>query len=475
MFRAEVTQFFIYRWRYIVGYSLIALLLAILLTLSMFFAPGGVSNSEIASVIQSDDMAITQPSSLIVINAPYYALQAISLEIFGVTNFSIKLPSLILGLLSAIGLIMLLRRWFSRNIAVLTSLIAVTTGQFLFIAQNGTPGVLYLFWPVALLVIGTQITRAKRLRALWKVMFALVAALSLYTPLSIYPLIAVAIATLLHPHLRHIVRRLSKAKVAMAGAASLVILLPLIYGIIVDPQLGLQLLGVPSSWPPDLLENGKTLFKQYLWFWEPSATTLMTPVFGLGSSILIVMGLYNLIRTRETTRSYLIFTWFLLLIPVLILNPNFTTVSFLPSVLLLAIGLTSLISYWYKLFPFNPYARVAGLLPIVVLVGALITSGLERYFYGYHYDPRTASHFSQDVSLLPKDTHNIIVGEDEEAFYRVIEKHSNVTLISEPEGDSFTTTRQAKGNFPEYVVERIITSGRINEADRFYIYKKIAE
>ena len=175
MARVEFTQFFIYRWRYIVGYSIVALLLALLLTLAMFFAPGGISSAEMNAVIQSDDLAITQSSSLIIANAPYYALQAISLEIFGVSNFSIKLPSLILGLLSAVGLIMLLRRWFSRNIAVLASLIAVTTGQFLFIAQNGTPGVLYLFWPVALLVLGTQITRGKHFRTFWKVLFGLVA------------------------------------------------------------------------------------------------------------------------------------------------------------------------------------------------------------------------------------------------------------------------------------------------------------
>lgn len=472
MARVEFTQFFIYRWRYIVGYSVVALLLALLLTLAMFFAPGGISSAEMNSVIQSDDLAITQPSSLIVANAPYYALQAISLEIFGVSNFSIKLPSLILGLLSAVGLIMLLRRWFSRNIAVLASLIAVTTGQFLFIAQNGTPGVLYLFWPVALLVLGTQITRGKRFRTFWKVLFGLVAAFSLYTPLSVYPLIAIAVAVILHPHLRHIVRRLSLAKITIATSSALVILTPLIYGIATNPQLGLRLLGVPSSWPPDLWENIQTLFSQYLLFWEPSATTLMTPVFGFGSTILILLGLYRLIRTRETTRSYLITTWLILLVPVLLLNPGFTTVSFLPSVLMLAAGLTSLIGYWYRLFPFNPYARVAGLIPIVVLVGTLIFSGLERYFYGYHYDPRTSAHFSQDVSLLPRHPAEIVVGEDEKAFYAVVAKHSDLTLVDSPSSDSFVATREAKGDYEGYYVSQIITNSRQADADRFYIYKK---
>ncbi len=48
--------------------------------------------------------------------------------------------------------------------------------------------------------------------------------------------------------------------------------------------------------------------------------------------------------------------------PVILINPIFTSVTFVPIVLLLAAGLTSLIGYWYRLFPRNPYARVAGLI-----------------------------------------------------------------------------------------------------------------
>ena len=86
-------------------------------------------------------------------------MQAGVFEVFGINTFTIKLPSLILGLLSAGGLILLLRRWFTLNVAVLTSLIAIATGQFLFIAQLGAPSIMYIFWPVAILLLGTQITR----------------------------------------------------------------------------------------------------------------------------------------------------------------------------------------------------------------------------------------------------------------------------------------------------------------------------
>ncbi len=191
-----------YRWRYILGYTIIGLLLAGLLVFAGLYVPRGLyplkrcaqRSEQIVFLSQSDSFAIT--------NLPYYLLQAAIFHAFGVYDFTIKIPSLILALFSAIGLILLLRRWFTPNIAVLASLIAVTTGQFLFVAQNGTPGILYIFWPVLLLLLGTQVTRAKRFRVLWKFLFAAAAALSLYTPLSIYPLIAIVLALILHPHLR---------------------------------------------------------------------------------------------------------------------------------------------------------------------------------------------------------------------------------------------------------------------------------
>ena len=283
----DFSKYFLYRWRYVIGYTLVGLLLASLLVFAGLFLPGGLSSQEMASVVRSESLSLQDPSTLAIANMPYYALQAGVFAVFGVSIFTIKLPSLLLALFSAVGLIILLRRWFKPNIAVLASLIAISTGQFLFIAQSGTPSVLYIFWPIVLLLLGTQITRGKRLRFLWKVLFVIFAALSLYTPLSVYPLIAIILTVALHPHLRNAVRKLSKVRVAFAGAIFALLVAPLIWFIILTPQLGLTLLGVPTTWPPDLLANAVTVLKQYFLFWEPSATEVMTPVFGLGSAILI--------------------------------------------------------------------------------------------------------------------------------------------------------------------------------------------
>jgi len=465
----DFSKYFLYRHRYVIGYGLIGLLLTALLIFAGFYLPGALSAAETRSVVRASSLSLSDTSSLAITNLPYYAFQAGIFAVFGVSIFTIKLPSLILALLSAIGLVLLLRRWFKPNIAVLASLIAISTGQFLFIAQSGTPSVLYIFWPILLLLLGTQITRGKKWRFLWKILFAIVAGLSLYTPLSVYPLIAIVLAMVLHPHLRSIVRRLSKVRLSIVTVIFLAIITPLVLLCISSPQLGLALLGVPTSWPPDLGANAIIVLKQYFLFWEPSATELMTPVFGLGSALLIVLGIYRLIRTRETTRSYLIIFWFICLIPVLLLNPSFTSVTFVPSVLMLAAGLTSLIGYWYRLFPLNPYARIAGLVPIVLFVGILLTTGLVRYGYGYHYSPNVAPLFSTDLALLPENT-TIVVSNEEYPFYKAVAKYEKnlqvTTALTKP---TAVVSHDAWKNTDGYTITRIITNSRADLADRWYM------
>ena len=471
----DFSKYFIYRWRYILGYTFIGLLLAGLLVFVGLYLPGGLSAAEMTSAAKSASLSFSDSATLAMANLPYFALQALAFHLFGISIFTIKLPSLILALLSAIGFILLLRRWFKPNIAVLTSVIAITTGQFLFIAQQGAPSILYVFWPIVLLLLGTQITRGKKFRFFWKVLFAISAALSLYTPLGIYPLIAIGLAIVLHPHLRNAVRKLSKPRLTIVSVLFVALLTPLAYGIFINPQLGLTLIGVPSVWPPDFAANAMTVLKQYFVFWEPGTSTLMTPVFGLGSVILISLGFYRMVRTRETTRSYLIIIWIICLLPVLLLNPAFTSVTFVPSMLMLAAGLTSLIGYWYRLFPLNPYARITGLVPIIILVFALSVSGLARYVYGYHYSTSQAALFSKDLALLPKDTRELIVSDDERAFYAAVAKYrENISIVTVPTSDSFVVTRDARQAFEGFRIDRIITNGYTNNADRLYIYKKTA-
>lgn len=484
-----VTDFTTYKYRYQIGYGLIILVLVTLLVVAGLYVPGGLSTAEMHATVASSNLTTADLSSFAIADLPYYLLQKASLAIFGITIFSIKLPSLILGFASAVGMFFLLRRWFKHNIAVIASTLTIATGQFLFVSQNGTPSIMLVFWSIYLLLLAMLIVRNARHSTLWTFAFFASAALSLYTPLSAYVLLAIGSAALLHPHLRFMLRRLSKLKFAAASLVSLILIVPLIYGIIKDPSIGLDLLGVPTVLP-HFGANLTQLVTQYFDVISPTSGAIMTPIFSFGSIALIVLGLFHIIRAHHTARSYIISVWGLLLIPILLINPDFVSITFVPLVLLLATGVQTLLHQWYRLFPKNPYARVVGLLPLTILVGGLLLSGVERYMYGYHYDPLTATSFSRDLRLLNQELRKssgnitLVVSEENKAFYQAVAKntkqHKAVTLtvatIASSTTDTIIVERDKHASTPISIpLQKVITNTHANDADRFYLYKNTSK
>lgn len=474
----NITDFLLYRWRYILGYGVILLVVVSLMVIAGLYIPGALSQAEINSVVTSSQpLRAFDPAQII--NLPYHLLQRASISLFGVTIFSVKLPSLILGGLSIVGMLLLLRGWFHRNVAVLTTLLIITTGQFLFTAQNGTPGIVYIFWSVWLLVAALMISRRTALGWLWKIVLAVIIALSLYTPLSIYIIVALLSAIALHPHLRYLVRRLSIPKTALACLVGLVLIAPLIYTIWQHPEVGLTLLGWPSG-PIDIQANILRILKQYFDFVAPASGTFMTPIYGFGSIALIVLGIMRLVTTKYTARSYIITAWSLLLIPVLIINPSFVSITFVPALLLMAMGVASLLHMWYSLFPRNPYARIVGLVPLIILMGGMLLSGVDRYMYGYSYDPRIAGFFSKDLRLINRQIKQangapltLVTSKEEQPFYTVVAKHAKQLTVTTdwPSKQPFIATRAVYHAEKRPQPSRIVTDPSSANADRFYIYK----
>lgn len=477
MSRLDITNSFFYRRRYIIGYGLVAIGLIAVLLFAGFYLPGGISTTEMQSTIKSNTINFSDLNTLAITNLPYHLLQKISLDTFGLSVISIKLPSILLSFLSAIGMVILLSRWFKPNISVLASLIAITTGQFLFIAQDGTPGILYLFWAVWLMLLATMAITKTKYRTIIKICFFILAALSLYTPLSIYILIAMLTSTLIHPHLRYLFRRISRPELIAGLVFAIILTIPLILACVKNLSLALTLLGIPLHWP-DFMSNIGSLGTQYFGFIGPKSSTMITPVFALGSILIITLGIFNTIKNRETARSYIILTWLLCLTPFIVFNPSLNIAMFLPLVLLLAYGLKFLLSYWYSLFPNNPYARIGGLIPIIILVVALVISGTDRYIYSYRYDPNIVPLFSKDITLIPKNTKKLVVSSNEIPFYTLLEKYNNnITITENAKGDDVTllATKEAKKNFTGYKIDKIITTQSLKDADRFYLYKKITD
>ncbi|PLS81210.1 hypothetical protein CYG49_02665, partial [Candidatus Saccharibacteria bacterium] len=153
-------QFLLYKFRYPLAILLYMVALVGLLSLQLTSVPNGLSQQEMQSAI---DSSLLQPTAEVrVIDLPYHILQRLSIEFLGLSTLAIKLPSVILGILSGIGLLLLLGRWFKPNVALISALFAVTNSIFLTQGRLGTPVVLVIFWSTFLLLIATLITQQVR-------------------------------------------------------------------------------------------------------------------------------------------------------------------------------------------------------------------------------------------------------------------------------------------------------------------------
>lgn len=480
-----ITELTFYRYRYIVGYSLFFILLIILLVIAGFFIPGGITKAEEASTVASMNIAFRPPFNLPIVDLPYHLLQKASVSFLGLSDIAIKLPSLILGLVSGIALFFLLRAWFRPNIAILSGVIAITASQFLIVAQSGTPTITLFFWSIILLLAATYLSRSRKLGLLWKIVFSVTAALSLYTPLSIYVLGAMLLSAILHPHLRNILKEMSKLKILFAITVGTILLIPLVVHLMHNPSIGLVLLGINDiNWSIGVLwSNIQSLMQSLFGFANPTiGPETVTPLYGIPVIALMLLGFLRILADHHSSRTYALGIWLIPLAFILVFQPNLTPIAFVPFILLLAIGVETLIREWYGLFPHNPYARIAALVPLAILISGIAFTGIARYENSFRYNLDVARYFSHDLSLIrnylskSKVNTTLVVPKSQKEFYAFLNReYPDLTVVSRltnPTKIAIVSPQTLKKNIPMYDrPSELITNSYTEKSLRFYIYK----
>lgn len=430
-FLREIT---LYRYRYILGYICFALLLFALLLLAIEQAPRGLTQAELDSSVASVNVNVFHPVTTNVVDAPYHLLQKTSIQIFGLTPTAIKLPSIILGAIMGVSIVLMLQKWFRKNVAIITAVIAVTSVGFLTLARTGTPMIMTAFWTVMLLLGATHVLHSSKYQFFWKLFCFACVALLAYSPFGIYPLLALAIAGIFHPHVRYRLKQGKWWQHVILISLVVIILAPLVIAIIFSSHIALTLLGLDRldqfNWhtlPGVALGIGGDLFN----FTRNTVGAIVTPLFGIATTVLLLLGILKLCTASYSARSYMLFIWGILLIPVLLLRPDMLLLVLIPSTLVLAIGIETLIRQWYDLFPRNPYARIAALIPLTILVFSIVAINMERYFYGHHYNPQV-SEFHAELpavrAVLHENKENVqtkgilVVPRDQVAFYDLLRR-----------------------------------------------------
>jgi hypothetical protein len=82
-------SFYIYRFRYYLGYGIVGLLLIGLLLFAGVYTPGGLSTQEMAAVVKSSSIDMSSVTGFAVTNLPFHLLQLASIILFTYTGIYI--------------------------------------------------------------------------------------------------------------------------------------------------------------------------------------------------------------------------------------------------------------------------------------------------------------------------------------------------------------------------------------------------
>lgn len=479
--KKSARNFFLYRHRFGIGYAALVVVFLVLLCFLPSIAPGGLSDAEMNSAVAADALSPTSIVNGNVLDLPYLLLQKLSVSLFGLSLYSIKLPSIIFGLAAAIFIVLLLNRWFKSDVALVGSILTALSTAFLFLAGSGTPLIMYVFWLALILWLGSKIVNNKQPHPMLVISFIISIALSLYTPHLCYVALAIAIAGIIHPHLRFALKKLKIYQLVICVATFVALLLPLGLACLFHPALLKSLVSMQDFSPSAYLSSAANAFVPFFSFSLAYDSVYLAPLFGLASVALIFIGTLASIGKLFTSRNTVVSLLVIFAIFTSGLNPSVAIAIIVPIAILSAAGLESIIDKWHTLFPENPYAHFFGTVPIVVAILAIVISGLTHFIFGYHYTPRVAKNFSNDLVLINEKLESgtaLIVKKDDPNFnfFKLLEKHNSLTVLSElPErSDVLIATLGEPNSSDALKLQRIVTSSKSRNSARLYIYEKVS-
>lgn len=477
MKKVVISKLFLYKHRFIIGYILLGLALAATIFLLPLITPGGLSEAEMQSAVSSNNIGFSSLLKGNVIDFPYHIVQHYTIHFFGLSSYSIKLPSIIIGIILAVLLILLLNRWFKNNVALIASILTVLSPPFLYLAGSGTPLIMVVFWPTLLLWLGSKIQGVGRPRAIYCFLFAFVMLFAILTPHIIYLIALILIFVLFQPHLRHVIKTLPKFPFLLI---TLIILLGLgatAFSLSQNPSAVTDLL-LTENFSFDTLLNNLNSAIRPLFAWTGGGDgNFLAPLIGLPLLALAITGLISAAKGFFASRNSIATLLIIYTLLIASLQPNAIVLIILPIAILTAHGIRFILNHWYSLFPENPYARVFAIIPLATLIGIILFSDISNFIFGYRYNPAVANNFNNDLALVSDNLTSGTVllidsNSTEYNFFQILtDGHQNITVTDQYTGQTGKIASLRKWDDVENLkIERIITSPKSQESDRIYLY-----
>ncbi|MBR2725930.1 glycosyltransferase family 39 protein [Candidatus Saccharibacteria bacterium] len=489
MKKIVISQLWLYRHRFAIGYVVLGVAFTVMLFMMPIIAQAGISEAEMQSTTSSYALGKEGILNGDLVDLPYRLMQKLSILVFGLTPYAIKLPSIIIGLLLGFLLILLLNRWFKNNVSLLASTLVVLSTPFLFLAGSGTSLIMLVFWPTLLLWLGSKIQGENRPKPMYSFVFAIAMLMSIFTPFMIYFAVFCVVFVLVQPHLRFVLKNLPKLPLFIVAVIILGGFAVLGISIFHHPETIKGLLFTTDFHGGEYLGNIAKGFAPVFSWHNTIESVFLSPLISLPILALALIGLFSATKGFFASRNSIASILIVFTIVVTGFNPSAVVLIILPLSILTAHGLKYILEKWYGLFPSNPYARIFALLPLVILFSLMIIPGSLQYIYGYRYNPNIANEFSYDLEVIRENlTDEVLVAGEKFDFYQMLQDsmgmrvartaEEGVKIVSERKAENAEATETlAYLGKPEktpenYHLYRIVTSPMRENSDVVYIYVK---
>ncbi len=319
-----------------------------------------------------------------------YAASSIS----STANFG-RLPSVLLFVPIIGCFYILMGRWYTRRVALLTTLLFTTSSWSLVIGRQALPTVMYLCWLPLLCLMYWAVSKGKLSLLLWGLSFGL----ALYIPGMLWFVIVLAISQ--RKRLESMAIRAAAWQLISAIALCVLVALPYVFALFHSPSTAISALGLPTT-ISQITSFPSRLYQIVLQIFIYSGAN---PVFRLGhlpylditTVFLFLVGLYRL----RFSQSRKMVTWSGIIALGWIIGAGLGAINiaiFLPLIyIIVGGGISFLLVQWFKVFPRNPVARGFAVAIVSGLIVLISFYHLMRYFIAWPMNPATREVFSVKI------------------------------------------------------------------------------
>jgi hypothetical protein len=336
------------------------------------------------------------------LNFPHKVLQK-GIDKMGVSLLTAgRVASVFMGISIVACFFFVLRNWYTRRVAILATVLFVCSAWFLHTARAGSDIILYSSL-IGLVGCAAWFQQSRSGRA---PVFA--GALLVVTLLYIPGIFWIVVPAFVWQFGR-ISRFLQGRRLAFLvpiGLLCIVLLTPLVWAFIKNPELIRIYLGLPADWPSPLeLAKNIANVPVQIFFRGPDTPTSWLgrlPLVDWFGVIMFAIGTYAYYFKRQLDRTRFVAFIFGMGTLLVGLGGAVTISILLPFVyLIIAGGIGLMLQQWFTVFPRNPVARTTGAVLMTLAVLMSVFYNVNQYFIAWPNAPETKEAFqSADANSL---------------------------------------------------------------------------